>query len=186
MMANTVSAQMAVSEARSPEQALVTRCLNGERTAQKELYLKYSKAMYTLAYRITNNQDHAHDVLQDAFLAVFKDLKSFQSKSTLGAWIKTIVVRTAVRQQKFESRFERFEEQHDHGIPYEQFASAQLEKAIHNLPEGYRTVFTLVEIEGYKHQEIAGMLNISEGTSRSQLYHAKKLLRKQLKGEHNA
>jgi len=174
---------MAISDQTYPENHLLQRCLEGERLAQKELYLNYSKAMYTLAYRITNNPDLAHDVLQDAFIDVFRDLKSFKAKSTIGSWIKTIVIRKAVRQQKFEERFETFEEKHDKGIPYEEIASTVLEQAILNLPEGYRTVFTLVEVEGYKHTEIAKMLRISESTSRSQLYHAKKTLREQLKGE---
>lgn len=182
-MANTVSAQMAISETVSREKDLLQRCLDGERLAQKELYYKYSDAMYTLAFRITNNHDLAHDVLQESFLDVFRDLKNFKEHSTLGAWIKTIVIRRAVRLQRFEERFERLDESHDESIPYQQFASEALEAAILSLPEGYRTVFTLVEVEGYKHKEIAELLSISESTSRSQLHHAKKMLRKKLKGE---
>jgi len=139
--------------------------------------------MYTLAFRITNNQDSAHDVLQEAFIEVFKSLHQFGGKSTIGAWIKTIVIRKATRQTQFEQRFETFDEKHDEGIDYHQFVSSALEKIILNLPEGYRTVFTLVEIEGYKHSEIAKIFNISESTSRTQLHHAKKMLRKRLKGE---
>ncbi|MBO6516274.1 MAG: RNA polymerase sigma factor [Bacteroidia bacterium] len=182
-MANTVQAQLAISDQHITQDTLLQRCLKDDRLAQKELYQTYAKAMYTLAFRITNNPDLAHDVLQDAFIEVFRDLKKYSGKGTIGSWIKTIVIRKAVRQHKFEQRFERFEAKHDVGIPYNEIASASLEKAILNLPEGYRTVFTLVEIEGYKHKEIAAMLNISESTSRTQLYHAKKTLREQLKGE---
>lgn len=182
-MANTVSAQMAVSQQSIPEKNLLQKCLDGERLAQKELYLTYSRAMYTLAFRITNSRDLANDVLQDAFIEVFRDLGHFSGNGTLGSWIKTIVIRKAIRQQKFEERFETFEDKHDVGIPYEEISSTVLEKAILDLPEGYRTVFTLTEIEGYKHKEIAEMLDISVSTSRSQLYHAKKVLQEKLKGE---
>ncbi|MEZ4842968.1 MAG: RNA polymerase sigma factor [Bacteroidia bacterium] len=191
MMANTVSAQdsprriesMAAVSVRPAEKDLLQRCLDGERLAQKQLYTQYSQAMFTLAFRITNNHDLAHDVLQEAFIEVFRDLKNFKGISTLGAWIKTIVVRKAGKQTKFEQRFESFDDKHDIGIPYHQFTSQALEREILNLPEGYRTVFTLVEVEGYKHTEIAQMLGISESTSRTQLYHAKRVLREKLANE---
>ena len=113
----------------------------------------------------------------------FRDLKSFKSNGTIGSWIKTIVIRKATKQVRFENRFERFEEKHDVGISYQTFSSRLLEREISALPEGYRTVFTLSEIEGYKHAEIASMLNISVSTSRTQLFHAKRTLRERLKNE---
>ena len=183
MMANTATAQMTLSETSTPIETLLQKCLNKERSAQKELYHKYCDAMYTLAYRITNDHDQAQDVLQEAFIEVFRDLKNFKSTGTLGSWIKTILIRKATKQQKFDARYESFEEKHDVGIPYQEFTSTALEKAIQTLPEGYRTVFTLAEIEGYRHTEIGPMLGISESTSRSQLYQAKKALRKELEGE---
>jgi RNA polymerase sigma factor (sigma-70 family) len=183
MMANSATASLIVSDAPATENPLLQRCIDGERLAQKELYQTYCNAMYTLALRITNNSDLAHDVLQDAFLDVFRDLKSYKSTGTLGSWIKTIVIRKATKQLRFEQRYERFEEKHDTGAEYQMFSSTLLEREIAALPEGYRTVFTLSEIEGYKHKEIATMLNISVNTSRTQLYHAKKALQKKLKGE---
>ena len=77
------------------ETELVQSCLKNDRVAQKDLYDKYKKAMYTLAYRITGDFESANDVLQDAFVKVFRGLPSFRGESTLGAWIKTIVIRTA-------------------------------------------------------------------------------------------
>jgi RNA polymerase sigma factor (sigma-70 family) len=183
MMAESITAQMTLSDTQASTITLLQRCLDGERKAQKELYLTYCKAMYTLAFRITNDPDQAHDVLQEAFMDVFNNLNSYQSKGTLGSWIKTIVIRKAIKQYKFDQRFESFEAKHDVGIDYQHFTSAALEREISNLPEGYRTVFTLVEIEGYKHTEIAKLLHISESTSRTQLHHAKKALQKRLKGE---
>jgi RNA polymerase sigma factor (sigma-70 family) len=79
------------------EQSLITACLAHDRLAQKTLYDRYKRAMYTLAYRITGNFETANEVLQDGFLQVFRSLGNFRNESTLGAWIKTIVVRTAYK-----------------------------------------------------------------------------------------
>ncbi len=164
------------------ESELIATCLTGDRLAQKELYDRYSRAMYTIAYRITADFDLANDVLQEGFIKVFKNLHRFRKESTLGAWIKVIVVRTALSRVKREPKTESFEPHHaaemvdwGHRLDVE-----YLEKAIQALPEGYRTVFVLAEVEGYAHKEIAELLNISVGTSKSQLFHAKKSLRKML------
>jgi RNA polymerase sigma factor (sigma-70 family) len=169
-------------EAAFTESELVQRCARQDRTAQKYLYEVYKKAMYSVAFRILNDYDNAHDVLQDGFLEVFRDIGSFRNQSTLGAWIKTIIVRKALLKLKLESRFETINsEQHDSGIEWsDNLTGEYLDKAIRALPAGYRAVFTLVEVEGYAHKEVAQMLQISEGTSKSQLYHAKKLLQKKL------
>lgn len=167
------------------EPELVKACMENDRTAQKVLYDKYRRAMYTLAYRIMGDFDDANDVLQDAFVKIFRGLPSFRGESTLGAWIKTIVVRTAYSKLRKEKRF--FE-------PVENVAASMtidwghrldadyLEKAIMSLPEGYRSVFILIEVEGYSHKEVAALLDISEGTSKSQLFYAKRKLRDMLKG----
>ena len=90
-------------KASNPEFDLVDRCLKGESKAQRELYDKYKDAMFTLCYRISGDYDMAADILQEGFVKVFRGLKSFRRESTLGAWIKTIVIRTAynaVKKQK--------------------------------------------------------------------------------------
>jgi RNA polymerase sigma-70 factor (ECF subfamily) len=165
------------------ENELIVRCRKGDRAAQKQLFDTYNKAMFTKAYRIVNDPDHAHDVLQEAFLEVFKDIGQFRGSSTIGAWIKTIVIRKALYKQKIELRYESISEAaHDEPVEWEDtLTGEQLHKAIQALPDGYRAVFTLIEIEGYSHQEVSTLLAISEGTSKSQLYHAKKLLQKMLK-----
>lgn len=164
---------------------LLEGCIKKDRQKQKTLYYKYCDAMFTLAYRILNNRDEANDVLQDAFIQIFQKIEQFQRQSTLGAWIKTIVVRTALRQLKSQKLFDTLHEsKHDSAdfIPNE-IDGKILEKVILSLPDGYRTIFILAEIEGYKHREIAEILNISEGTSKSQLFNAKKTLREKLKNE---
>lgn len=170
---------------RITEAELVAACKREDRLAQKELYDRYKKAMYTLAYRTTGDFALAEDVIQEAFVKVFKSLKTFRAESTIGAWIKTIVIRTAYSKLRKKSIFtESLENQHleqqvDWG--HRKLDAEYLEKAILALPEGYRMVFTMVEIEGYAHKEVAEMLGISVGTSKSQLFYAKKKLRESLK-----
>lgn len=176
-----------ISQSRMTESELLERCLAEDPAAQKALYDRYKRAMYTLAYRITGNFEDANDVLQDAFVKVFRALPSFRAESTLGTWIKTIVVRTAY--SKIKNRKIWFEDidQVDlgpqHHVRPTPLDAEYIEQAILALPEGYRTVFVLVELEGYAHREVAEMLGISEGTSKSQLFHAKRKLREALKNE---
>ena len=157
--------------------------MENDRLAQKALYDKYKRAMYTLAYRIMGNFEDANDVLQEAFVKIFRGLPGFRGESTLGAWIKTIVVRTAYSKLRKEKRF--FE-------PVDNIASSMtidwghrldadyLEQAIMALPEGYRSVFILIEVEGYSHKEIADLLDITESTSRSNLVKARVKLQEAL------
>jgi RNA polymerase sigma factor (sigma-70 family) len=161
------------------EQSLITACLAHDRLAQKTLYDRYKRAMYTLAYRITGNFETANEVLQDGFLQVFRSLPNFRNESTLGAWIKTIMVRTAYKRLKTNILLEEIPPQYENeNIDWGHTSDAEyLEKAIQSLPEGFRTVFTLIEIEGYTHRETSELLGISEGTSKSQLFYAKKKLR---------
>ena len=161
---------------------IIEGCRQNNRKAQKALYNLYCDAMFTTTYRILNHRDDAHDVLQEAFIEVFKHIKSFRSDSTVGAWIKTIVVHKAlakIRKTKPTNRLD------DYGfdVPVEfpeDLSGEYLEQIILSLPEGYRTVFLLIEIEGYSHRETGEMLGISEGGSKSQLSRAKKLLRNKI------
>ena len=167
------------------EAQLIDACIANERLAQREMYERYCNAMYTIAYRITNDFELANDVLQDAFIQIFKNLQQFRRESTLGAWIKTIVIRTAYRKVKQRVVFEDIDnvnpqERIDWGTNLD---AEYLEKAIQSLPEGYRAVFVLAEVEGYAHREVGELLGISEGTSKSQLFYAKRRLREMLKDE---
>ena len=164
------------------ENELIEGCLSNDRLAQKELYDRYKKGMYTVAYRITNDFELANDALQDAFISIFKSLASFRRESTIGAWIKRIVVRAALKKIKSQKKFEELQDHHTgHLIDWGDFLQAEyLEKAIQALPNGYRSVFVMIEIEGFSHKEVGEMLGISVGTSKSQLFYAKKKLRASL------
>jgi len=165
------------------EAELIKACLENNRFAQRTLYDRYKRAMYTLAYRLTNDFDDANDVLQDAFLDVFRKLENFRGEATLGAWVRAIVIRKAYRKLEKPKMWQLIEEiPEDTSVDWGDSINAEyLEKAIQSLPEGFRTVFILIEVEGYTHKEAAEILGITEGTSKSQLFHAKKKLREMLK-----
>jgi RNA polymerase sigma-70 factor, ECF subfamily len=168
--------------AQMSEKQLIEACRNNKRKAQKQLYDKYCDAMFTIAYRVVGDHDLAKDVLQETFISVFKDIKQFRGESTIGAWIKTITIRCAIRKLKKEEIFVGMDQntQHEPISWPDEMLGEDLEKAILSLPSGYRAVFLLIEVEGYKHKEVAEMLSISEGTSKSQLFFAKKQLQKKL------
>ena len=164
------------------EKDIISGCKNGNRKAQKALYETHKNQMYTLAYRITGNREEAEDVLVEGFMKVFNYLRTFKSQSALSTWIHTIIARTAYATIRNRVYFEDIDEQEGNAMDFAELPSdiSHLERAIMELPDGYRTVFTLYEIEGYKHREIAEILEISDNTSKSQLSKAKALLREKL------
>lgn len=161
---------------------LIEGCKQQKANFQRELFNRYKDAMFTLAYRLTGDFDDAKDVLQEAFMEVFQQIIHFRGDSTIGAWIKVIVSRKAYKSFKSKVHFVDYDILHEneridwgHSIDIE-----HLEKAIQLLPEGFRVVLVMAEIEGFKHREIAEMLGISEGTSKSQLFYAKRKLKELL------
>ena len=165
--------------------ALVAECKQGSKKACFELYRLYSKAMLNVAYRIVGSVDEAEDVLQDAFLDAFNRIKDFRQETTFGLWLKQIVVHRAInllRKRKLEM-VELGEDQLEN-IPDEeaeddeeiQLQVAQVKEAMKLLPDGYRVVLSLYLLEGYDHEEIGQILNISENTSRTQFLRAKRKL----------
>jgi RNA polymerase sigma factor (sigma-70 family) len=164
--------------------SLVERCKKGDRKAQYKLYRLYAKAMFNIAMRITNDYMEAEDVLQEAFVRAFRKLESFKGDATFGAWLKRIVVNTAINQlRKKRLEFKELDEEKleipDEKSPERdcQWEMSEIRQAIASLPEGYRVVFSLYCLEGYDHAEIASILEISEATSKSQYSRAKKKLR---------
>lgn len=135
--------------------------------------------MYSSAYRIIGDYSLASDALQDSFIYIFRKLNQFEFRSSLGTWIKTIVIHTSLKllQKQKALVFKELSDSVNYVTWEGPLDSEHLEKAILSLPDGYRAIFLLIEVEGYKHKEVAEMLNISEGTSKSQLFHAKKYLK---------
>ena len=165
---------------------LVEDCKKGVRQAQFELYQLYSKAMFNICLRMLKNEADAEDMLQNSFIDVFTKLDTFRFQSTIGAWIKRIVVNNCInflkkRRIYFEEIDDRIGERSDPQVEEEPQLSVQaIKDAIFQLPDGYRVVFSLYQMEGYDHKEIAEILNVSEQTSKSQYSRARKKLRELL------
>ena len=169
---------------------LVVECKQGSKKACYELYRLYSKAMLNVAFRVVGNIGEAEDILQEAFLDAFNKVKDFRQETTFGLWLKQIVVNKAVnllRKRKIE--WAEFEGSELENIPDEvaededdlQYKVLQVKEAMKELPEGYRIVISLYLLEGYDHEEIGQILNISENTSRTQFLRAKRKLTELLK-----
>lgn len=164
---------------------LIEQCKAGNRTAQFELYKQYSKGMYNVCLRMVHDQMDAEDVLQNAFVDIFTKMDSFRQESTIGAWIKRIVVNHCInflkkkklQWEELDDRFSNLREDHEPETNDSRLSVEQINKAIMMLPDGYRVVFSLYLLEGYDHEEIAEILHISEATSKSQFSRAKAKLR---------
>lgn len=142
--------------------------------------------MLTVCIRYAFDKMEAEDILQDAFIKVYKNIAKFKHEGSFEGWIRRIVVNTALKhcskrklhieEMKPDTSLERAVEPQ----AYQHLSEADLLKLIHGLPEGYRIVFNLYVIEGYSHDEIASLLNIQESTSRSQLVKARRYLQNEL------
>lgn len=174
------------------DEILVEACNNGQRQAQRELYDKFCGKMMAVCLRYTGSKEEAEDILQIAFVKVFTKLSTYNGTGSLEGWIRKVIVNTALESFRKKNVLngasdvtEINQTAHVNFNPIEDELNAkELIKVIQQLPDGFRTVFNLYAIEGYNHMEIADLLNISEGTSKSQYSRAKEWLRKKLVKEH--
>jgi RNA polymerase sigma-70 factor (ECF subfamily) len=169
------------------EQQLVEACKRGDRAAQHTLYNKYSKAMYNPCLRMLKVQADSEDVLQNAFVDVFLKLDSYRFESTIGAWIKRIVINACInhlkkRRMNLTEWDERTPEPQESQVDEaeQKYKVERIRNAIGELPDGYRTVLSLYLFEGYDHSEIGEILDISEATSKSQYSRARRRVREML------
>ena len=170
------------------EKQIIQACLEQDRTAQKQLYELYSGGLFVVALRYMKDRESAQDVLQDAFVKIFKHLNTFRFDSPLKAWLRKIVVNTALKAlkkdkkltQSLEGDYMINQEYHYDNDGFRNLSYQHLMEIIGSLPDGCRTIFNLYAIEGYKHQEIANELGVSVGTSKSQYSRAKTLLQEKL------
>ncbi|GAB4189850.1 MAG: sigma-70 family RNA polymerase sigma factor [Thermoflexibacter sp.] len=180
-----------ITQYQNSNEQIILRCKRGDRKAQYEIYKLYAKAMYNVCLRITGDTLEAEDVLQEAFLIAFEKIGTYRNEAAFGAWLKKIVVNAAlnqVRKRRFQfsdidSNEDYEDESHHEAIAIEEksYQAEQIRKAIAQLPDGFRIVFSLYLLEGYDHQEIAEILGISVSTSKSQYNRAKKKLQEILK-----
>jgi len=171
---------------RNIHQDLIDGCRNGDQKAQFQIYKLYYKAMYNTSLRIVSDTMEAEDIMQESFLSAFEKIETYSGTVSFGAWLKRIVInRSLDALNRRKMIFEDIEGHHEirdtssEETMYVEDINSKIEEvknAIERLPDGYRIILSLYLIEGYDHDEIAEILNISSSTSRSQLSRAKQKL----------
>jgi len=168
------------------DKELIKGCAEGDRALQKALYDRYCRKLMAICLRYARSTAEAEDILQEGFMKVFANLKGFRSESRLDTWMTRIMINTALNQNRQKLYLIPMVDvnevtiQDTEEISLARFHFSELILIVQSLPDGCRVVFNLFAIEGYGHKEIASMLNISEGTSKSQYNRARMLLKNRL------
>jgi RNA polymerase sigma-70 factor (ECF subfamily) len=171
-------------------ESLIRQCIDGETSAYRLLYERYSKAMFNTALRIVNQVPDAEDILQDSFTDAFMQLSSFENKSTFGAWLKQIVIHKSIGFLK-KKRLSFVEmdmavdlvDKNETDETGTWFTVDMIRETMQQLADGYRTVLSLYLFEGYDHEEIAGLLQVAPSTVRTQYIRGKQKLLQLLKNK---
>lgn len=165
---------------------IVRRCLKGDKSSQKSLYHLHAKKMMGVCLGYSNSRDEAKDILQEGYIKVFASLNKFKGEGSLEGWIRRIIVHTAVDYYRKNLKnlknvpVSNAKMMTDHITTLDIIQEKELLELIQKLPEGARIIFNLYAVEGYKHEEIAELLDISCGTSKSQFSRARELLKRWL------
>lgn len=170
------------------DQQLIELCAKHDRKAQQELYDKYSRLLLGVCLRYSADRAEAEDVLQDSFLKIFFSIQDFTGSGSFIGWLRKVAVNTAIThyhknlKYRYHVEIEEFVSLETGTMSFEEdfFTSDELFKVLNELPGGYRMVFNLYAVEGYKHKEIAEMLGIDTNTSKSQYSRAKAAIRDKL------
>lgn len=166
------------------EKDIISQAVGNNRHAQQKIYSTYAPKMLSVCRQYIKDLHQAEDIMITAFMKVFTNLKNFEHKGSFEGWIRRIMVNECIsfirvqKKVKYIDDETYFEETHNNTDS--QFNVEDIQFLIDNLPDGYKMVFNLYAIEGFKHQEIAKMLGINEGTSKSQLSHARRMLQEQI------
>jgi RNA polymerase sigma-70 factor, ECF subfamily len=179
---------VADTERRERERDLVRAAQAGDVAAFERLYRENLKRVYALCYRMSGSAQLAEELAQDVFVRAWQKLASFRGDSAFSSWLHPIAVNVAYSERRARVRRESRVSAHDDLTPFEggeakhpqPALGVDLERAIGGLPEGAREVFVLHDVEGLKHEEIAGLVGIAVGTSKAQLHRARRLLREAL------
>lgn len=175
---------------RNLHQDLIDGCIAGDQKAQFQIYKLYYKAMFNTSLRIVSDNMEAEDIMQEAFLSAFEKIDTYSGTVSFGAWLKKIVInRSLDALNKKKAVFEDIEShlgikdegEDESGYEEIDLKVEEVKKSIERLPDGYRIILSLYLLEGYDHDEIAGILSISSSTSRSQLSRAKQKLVQEIK-----
>ncbi|MFN2394609.1 MAG: RNA polymerase sigma factor [Bacteroidales bacterium] len=174
------------------EERILEGCRQGKRQYQEILYRRYARKMYGICLSYAGNRPLAQDMLQEAFIKVFKNIGNFKSQGSFEGWIRKIVVNTSIDMLRQTGKEQFIDEEYtDLHISAENDALPKLQlkdllEFIARLPKGSRMVFNLFAVEGYTHKEIAQELDISEGTSKSQFNRARHLLKDWIEETHKS
>lgn len=166
------------------ETDLIKGCIDGDRQMQRLLYQRYSSKMYGVCLRYAENTEDANDILQEGFIKVYNNLNKFRSEGSFEGWIRRIFINTSIEHFRKKVKLYRVTEvqentiEDDHLDALDSLEAKDIINIINELSPGYKAVFNLHVVEGYSHKEIAEMLGITEGTSKSQLARAKGVLKK--------
>ena len=164
------------------ESDLIEGCLRGDRKMQYALYERFAPKMYGVCLRYAANTEEAEDILQEGFIKVYKKISSYRGDGSFEGWIRRIFVNTAIEHFRKKNYLQPITEQEESSIEgkyvsvLDSLAEKDIIQLVQQLSPGYRTVFNMYVVEGYTHKQIADILGISEGTSKSQLSRAKLIL----------
>ena len=163
---------------------LIEKCKKNDIQAQSELYKTYSRKLFALCLKYSRNYSEAEDVLQDSFLVIFKKIDQFNHKGSFEGWLKRITINTALQRYRSKGMLNIVDEQlvEDVTVDYEDndLSIDFLLSCIQDLPDRYRLVFNLYALDGYSHKEIAEMLEITTGTTKSNLARARMILKEKI------
>tara|TARA_R110002050_G_scaffold57711_4_gene129908 strand:+ start:881 stop:1414 length:534 start_codon:yes stop_codon:yes gene_type:complete len=169
---------------------LIKQCKKQNATAQGELYSKYNRVLFAICLRYSPNYTEAEDNLQDAFITIFKKVEQYNGKGSFEGWMKRVTVNTVLQKYRKQRTFEivdegQIEDEAEVEIESEEIPLDFLLKIVQELPDRYRLVFSMYVMDGYQHKEIAEMLGISDGTSKSNLARARMILKNKIE-DYNA
>lgn len=168
------------------EEQIREGCAKGDRKFQQMLYNMFSAKMFSVCLRYANEYNSAQDLLQEGFVKVYRNIEKFRGEGSFEGWVRRIFVNTAIEHYRKQVNLYALHDSEAKGYEYyegnalETLKHQDILKLIQTLSDGYRTVFNLYVIEGFSHKEIGEMMNISEGTSKSQLARARYLLQKMI------
>jgi RNA polymerase sigma factor (sigma-70 family) len=165
---------------------IIRDCIDGKRLAQKCLYDHFASKMLGVCMRYAKDRAEAEDMLQEGFIKVFQNISKFKHEGSFEGWVRRIMIFTAINWFKHRSR--KFQEDLDtegYDAPFEddivsKIAAKEIVALVQQMPEGYRMIFNLYAVEGYTHKEIAQLMGIAEGTSKSQYSRAKQYMQASL------
>ena len=167
---------------------LIHQCANNEPKAQEEIYRLFAGKLFALCLKYSRDRQEAEDNLQDGFITIFNKVGQFKNKGSFEGWMKRIIINTALQKYRNKSVLnlvneENIAEEASVEVEEEEVSLDYLLSVIQKLPNQYRLVFNLYVLDGYSHKEVAKALNISEGTSKSNLSRARGILRKQIESD---